>query len=177
MSIIFHCESCKKKIQAPEGSGGKYAGCPHCKHRVYIPVPKEVLDQQEELTLAPIDEDEERKRQRLMRETYALQQTLLKQKDLPEAQDSGQAPPSSSVVNSNGPDDRELLRQIIFALRNMVDGNIDQADSAARSLGAYKKRVIHLLDRLAMSDMPEPEFADVPPQVLAKFIKAFRAKI
>jgi len=177
MSIIFHCESCKKKIQAPEGTGGKYANCPHCKHRVYIPVPKEVLDEQDELTLAPLDEEEEQKRQRLMRETYALQQTLLKQKEMPEGAESSPAANSSAAVNPNGPDDRELLKQIIIAIRNMVDGNIDRADASAKALGAYKKRVVNLLDRLAVNDMPEPELADVPAAVLVKFIRAFRAKI
>jgi|GEM_PF-341236 len=174
MPIVFHCESCKKKIQAPDGSGGKYSNCPHCKHRVYIPVPQEVLDQEEELKLAPIDETDEQQRQRLMRETYALQQTLLKQKEVPQ---EGAEIPQNQAHAPSGPDDRELLRQVVIALRNMVDGNIDQADTTARALTPHKKRAAGLLDRLAMTDMPEPELADVPPQVLSKFIKSFRAKL
>ena len=30
MSINFHCESCKKKIKAPDPTGGKWGKCPYC---------------------------------------------------------------------------------------------------------------------------------------------------
>jgi hypothetical protein len=167
MPIVFHCESCKKKIQAPDGSGGKYAPCPHCKHRVYIPMPKSALEG-EELRLAPIDETEEQQRERLMKETYALQATLLKQKEIPEGAD---------LAAAAGMDDRELLKYIIIYLRQMADSQIQDAQKTAEKIMQNKKKAAVLLDRIATSDMPEPELADVPPGVLAKLIKTFRAKM
>ena len=167
MPIVFHCESCKKKIQAPDGTGGKYAPCPHCKHRVYIPMPKSALEG-EELKLAPIDENEERQRQQMMMETYSIQATLLKQKEVPEGAD---------LAAAAGMDDRELLKHIIIYLRQMADGQIDTAQKTAEKIIQNKKKAGLILDRIAMSDMPEPELADVPPGVLARLIKAFRAKL
>ncbi|MEN8128552.1 MAG: hypothetical protein ABFR90_12235, partial [Planctomycetota bacterium] len=91
MSINFHCESCKKKIKAPDETGGKWGHCPYCKHRCYIPLPKD--ENEPELTLAPLDESEETQMADLMRETKDLTQEILSQGDLPE-EESG---PTSSV--------------------------------------------------------------------------------
>lgn len=167
MAIVFHCEACKKKISAPDGAGGKYAACPHCKHRVYIPLPKTEVEA-EELTLAPIDENEERQRQELMRETYRLQQSLLKEKEVPEGADLAAAAQM---------DERELLKQIIIYLRQMADGEIGEGQKTAERIMQNKRKAATLLDRLAVSDMPEPELADIPQNVLAKLIKSFRAKL
>ncbi|MDO8303139.1 MAG: hypothetical protein Q7T18_07850 [Sedimentisphaerales bacterium] len=167
MSIVFHCESCKKKILAPDGTGGKYAPCPHCKHRVYIPMPKSALEG-DELKLAPIDENEERQRQQMMRETYSIQATLLKQKEIPEGAD---------LAAASQMDDRELLRHIIIYLRQTADGQTDAAQKTVEKIIQNKKKAGSILDRIAMSDMPEPELADIPPAALAKLIKLFRAKL
>jgi hypothetical protein len=167
MPIVFHCESCKKKIQAPDGSGGKYAPCPHCKHRVYIPMPSSALAG-EELKLAPLDESEEEKRQRLMKETYSLQINLLKQKEIPEGADLAAAAQM---------DERELLKYIIIYLRQMADGQLSDAQKTAEKIMQNRKKAGMILDRIAMSDMPEPELADIPPNILAKLIKTFRAKM
>jgi DNA-directed RNA polymerase subunit RPC12/RpoP len=167
MPIVFHCESCKKKIQAPDGSGGKYAPCPHCKHRVYIPMPKSALEG-DELKLAPIDETEERQREQLMRETYNLQLNLLKEKEAPEGADLAMAAQM---------DDREMLKYLVIYLRLTADSQIQDAQKAAEKIMQNKKKAAAILDRLAVTDMPEPELADIPPAVLAKLIKTFRAKL
>jgi len=57
MAITLTCECCKKKINAPDNAGGKWAKCPHCGFKCYIPLPP--ADGEEELKLAPIDENEE----------------------------------------------------------------------------------------------------------------------
>jgi len=167
MPIVFHCESCKKKIQAPDGSGGKYAPCPHCKHRVYIPMPKSALEG-DELKFAPVDEAEERRREQMMRETYSLQINLLKEKEIPEGADLAAAAQM---------DDRELLKHIVIYLRLTADSQIQEAQKTAEKIMQNKKKAAVILDRLAVTDMPEPELADIPPAVLAKLIKAFRAKL
>jgi hypothetical protein len=121
-----------------------------------------------ELTLSPLDENEERQRQAMMRETYAIQQNLLKQKEIPEGADLAAAAQM---------DERELLRHIIIYLRQTADGQIDDAKKTAEKIMQNKKRATALLDRIAMSHMPEPELADIPANVLTKLIKTFRAKL
>jgi DNA-directed RNA polymerase subunit RPC12/RpoP len=168
MAIVFHCEACKRKIQAPDGSGGKYAPCPYCKHKVYIPMPKSATENEEELRLEPLDETEEQKRERMMRETYSLQINLLKQKEIPEGADLAAAAQM---------DDKELLKHIIIYLRQMADGQTSEAQTTAEKIMQLKAKARTLLDRIATSDMPEPELRDVPPNVLTKLIKAFRTKL
>ena len=82
MSISFKCECCEKNIKAPDNAGGKWGGCPHCGHRCYIPLPFD--EGEEELKLAPIDQNEESQYHEMMKETHNLTQSMLKQRDMPE---------------------------------------------------------------------------------------------
>ncbi|MHC4987580.1 MAG: hypothetical protein ACYTFX_03655 [Planctomycetota bacterium] len=75
MSISLHCESCKKKIKAPDEAGGKWGNCPHCKHRNYIPLPKP--DDEPELRLVPLDESEETQMERLISEKEIIKECIL----------------------------------------------------------------------------------------------------
>ena len=64
MGISFHCEHCGKKIEAPDTAGGKWGKCPACHNKVYVPANNPPDD---ELRLAPIDTEEERKRKKMAR--------------------------------------------------------------------------------------------------------------
>ena len=81
MSISFHCENCKKKVNAPDGTGGKWGRCPHCNHRCYIPLPKSKGEG--ELKLAPIDPNEEVEYEKMIKETQDLRQDILHEKEEP----------------------------------------------------------------------------------------------
>ena len=59
MTITFLCEHCHKEVSAPDSAGGKRGKCPFCGQTSFIPTP--VAD--DELPdLAPVDEEEERRR-------------------------------------------------------------------------------------------------------------------
>jgi hypothetical protein len=74
-------------------------------------------------------------------------------------------------------DDREMLKYLVIYLRLTADSQIQDAQKAAEKIMQNKKKAAAILDRLAVTDMPEPELADIPPAVLAKLIKTFRAKL
>ena len=138
MTIAFHCEHCGKKIEAPDSASGKLGKCPRCHNKVHVPR----LDTNDELTLAPIDENDEAKQKQLMAETYKLAQDILLEREAP----NGKA--KADTTSASGISDKELTKNIIAYLRQM-----------------------------AISEMPEPELADVPPQVLSGLIRDLRAKI
>ena len=123
MSITIHCERCKKKIKAPDDAGGKYGNCPHCKHRCYVPLPHD--DNEPELKLAPIDDEEERRYNQMMRETYNASQNILHETQGPDGPDE---PPAGPM------DEKELIRNIVMYLRMMADGELDQADRIATQI-------------------------------------------
>ena len=81
MGISFHWQRCKKKIKAPDGAGGKWGACPHCKNKCYIPLPAAEGD--EEIKLAPVDPNDESMYEEMMRETHGLTQRILHEKKEP----------------------------------------------------------------------------------------------
>ncbi len=158
MPITFHCENCKKKINAPDDAGGKWGKCPFCNHRCYIPLPPS--DNDEELKLAPVDESEETQYQRMMRETHNITKTLLHQK---------QEPPDTGPARNAG--EKEPSALIIDYLRLMADGSLDEANKVAEKIIPYKAAAKTVLENLLNAKMPEPELANVPKKVLEAFIK------
>ena len=162
MTITFHCEKCKKQIKAPDNTGGKWGSCPHCEHRCYVPLPPD--DSEEQLALAPIDENEECKYHDMMRETFDLTRNILSETDVPK--EDKDARPGANEYN-----ERELIKNIIFYLRQMTDGKLDQAQKTAEYIKPFKKQAQDLLKRMTRTERSEPELADIAPTVLKGLIK------
>ena len=163
MAIIFHCEHCSKKIEAADTAGGKWGKCPSCHNKLYVPSP----DTGEELKLAPIDETDLEREHRLMAETHRLTQDILKEREIPD----GPAPPAGAVYQMG---DKELTQQIILYLRQMVNGELDEAERTAALIAPSGHRAVAIIDRIALSEIPQPELADIPPQILAGSIRTLR---
>ncbi len=166
MGIAFHCEHCGKKIQAPDSAGGKWGKCPACHNKVYIPG----VGADEELKLAPINEPEETQQRHLMAETYRLTQDILNEQE--SANGSGEVAVPSFKIS-----DKELLKNIIVYLRQMVNGDLEQAKATAETIVSRGAQAIKIIDEIALSEMPEPELADIAPQVLSSLIRNLRSKI
>ena len=166
MTIVFHCEHCGKKVKAPDNAGGKWRKCPRCHNDLYVPGP----DSDEDIKLAPVDEEAEAKRKELMAETYSLTQDILSEREAPNS--SGGAALSAFEIS-----EKELTKNIILYLRQMVDGELDDAQLTAAKILPCGPRATEILDRIALSEIPEPELADVPPQVLSGLIRDLRARI
>ena len=168
MAISFHCESCKKKIKAPDAAGGKWGNCPQCNHRCYIPLPPSA--DEEELTLAPLDENEDVQYGQLMRETYNLTQNILRQTKQPDNNNAKAPVPDE-------PGERELIKAVILYLRQMADGQLDEAQVIANQLAQFNEAVKEILVKMARAERPEPELADIPERVVNKLIKNLSANL
>ena len=166
MAIIFHCEHCSKKIEAADTAGGKWGKCPSCHNKLYVPS----QDTGEELKLAPIDETDVEREHRLMAETHRLTQDILKEREILD----GPAPLAGAVYQMG---DRELTQNIITYLRQIVYGELDEAERTAALIAPFDHRAVAIIDRIALSEIPERELADIPPQVLAGSIRTLREKI
>jgi hypothetical protein len=164
MSISFTCESCEKKVKAPDSAGGKWGACPHCNHRCYIPLPHD--DSEEELTLAPVDASEENEYNEMMKETNDLTKDMLKQNKVPV--DNGEPNPYN---------EKELLKNIIVYLRHMAAGNLDQAEGIVGKIKPFKEQACDILRRMAKAEKSEPELQDVPDKLLGGFMKSLLSKL
>jgi len=165
MPIKLHCDHCGKKIEAPDSAGGKWGKCPACHNKVYVPQP--VAD--DELKLAPIDETEEQRRKRLMHESYELTKDILHEDAPSPAEPSGGGTPEISEA--------DLTNHVIRYLRQMADGDLDEAHNTAEHITPHRRQAIALLESLARSDPPDPELEDVPKQVLAGLIRNLRTRL
>ncbi|MGD0077594.1 MAG: hypothetical protein ABSB91_03085 [Sedimentisphaerales bacterium] len=170
MSITFHCEHCGKKIEAPDAAGGKWGKCPGCKNKVYVPS-KEAED---ELKLAPLDTEDERRQRALYAETVRLRQEILNETEVPE--EGAQPKKESNAPKPGVLSDAELEVDIIAYLRQMADGDLEEAEQTAKTLIPSGNRAVKILERIALSEIPEPEIADIPQNVLAGLIKSLRGR-
>ncbi len=166
MSITFHCEYCGKKIEAPDSAGGKWGKCPACHNKLYVPC----LGSDEELKLAPVDQSDEAKQRQLLAETYELTRDILLEKETPNEL-------AETATSASGIGDKELTKNIITYLRQTADGELEQAERIADLIVSCGDRALKILDRIALSEMPEPELADIPQQVLSGLIRNLRTRI
>lgn len=166
MAITFHCEYCGKKIEAADTAGGKWGKCPACHNKIYVPSP----DSDEELKLAPIDTDFIEREKQLMAETHRLTQDILREREIPD----GPRDPSGVAYEMS---DKELTKNVILYLRQMAQGDLDEAESTGALIAPCGKRVTQVLDRIALSEIPEPELADIPQQLLSGAIRALRVQM
>jgi len=166
MAIIFHCEYCGKKIEAADSAGGKWGKCPACQNKLYVPS----MDFDEELKLAPLDMTDLEREKQLMAETYKLTQDILKEREIPD----GPPEPAGVVYEMS---ERELTKQVIMYLRQMANSELDEAEGTAALITPHRAQVVKIIDRIALSEIPEPELADIPQQMLSGAIRALRNKI
>ena len=166
MGITFHCDYCGKEIKAADSAGGKWGKCPACHNKLYVPN----LNVDADLELAPVDTSDIEKQKELMAETYKLTQDILQEREPPEGAEEAAGP--ASEMN-----EKDLTKNIILCLRQMADGELDESQKIAASIAPRGTAAVEILDRIAVSEMPEPELADIPPQVLSGLIRMLRSKI
>lgn len=167
MAITFNCEHCGKKIEAPDNTGGKWGKCPACRNKIYVPD----SNTGEELKLAPMDTNDLAEQRRLMAETYRIEQEILSEKDEVLDDSPEKAVPVYDIS------DNELTKNIIIYLRLMADGDLEQAERISSSIIHCGKRALKIIDGIAVSEIPEPELADIPQQVLSGLVRTLRTKI
>jgi hypothetical protein len=167
MSITFHCEHCGKKIEAPDGTGGKWGKCPACRNKVYVPD----SGAGEELKLAPMDTAALEEQRRLLDETRRIEQEILSEQSEVIDDSPEKAVPVYEIS------DNELTKNIIIYLRLMADCDLEQAERVSSSIIHCGRRALKILDGIAVSEIPEPELADIPQQILAGLVRTLRTKI
>ena len=127
------------------------------------------MDTDDELKLAPVDETEEERQKRLLNETFQLTQHILKEKGT-----SDDSSPSSPVP---GAGDDAVMEAIVRYLRQMADGDLDNAKQTVQTIAAHRREAKAILEQMATSDPAAPALEDIPPQVLSGLIRNLRTRI
>jgi hypothetical protein len=173
MSITFHCEHCGKKIEAPDNAGGKWGKCPGCKNKVYVPLAKQ--EEAEELRLAPLDAEDERRKRELIAETVRLQEEIMSETAAPEDGAHSKGKPAAAG-KPEAISEAELTTIVIGYLREMADGDLERAEETMKTIIPNSSKANRILERILSSQVPEPELADIPKQVLSGLIKSLRSR-
>jgi hypothetical protein len=177
MAITFHCSHCDKKIEASDSAGGKWGKCPKCHNKVYVP-DLNITEEDDELKLAPVDENEALRKKRLLQETFQISQDILSQKVIPPEESSASSETSDSDdIYLPKTDVNDLRTNIIACLRQMADGDLDGAEATLQLILPFGDKAIAIIDKIALSEIPEAKLADIPPQVLSGMIRNLRSQI
>jgi hypothetical protein len=169
MAIVFHCQFCNKEIKAADDAGGKWGKCPKCHNKVYVPS-VDFDKEDDELKLAPIDEEGMKREKELLAETYRLTQDILEERETP----NDAAQPAGAIYEM---DDNELKKNVILYLRQMAAGELEDAEQTAILISPFSERVRMILDQISVSQIPEPQLTKISPSVLSGFIKSLRSKM
>ena len=179
MAIVFRCEHCGKRIEAPDQAGGKRGKCPACRNPVYVPGH---VEEDEPLRLAPLDESEEQNRKSLLSETLQITENLLRERNAPEeSKEETSVVPESDDMSFLDPvtrmDPAQLKAAIVRYLRLMADGSLEEGDALAEHLTLQGKPAKDILESIALGHLTEPDLANIPPHVLSGLVRHLRGQI
>ena len=164
MAIEFHCDHCGKLVKTSDEHAGKRGKCPHCHQSVYIPTPPEEI---EPLRLAPVDEGEERERQRLLEESREIAIKLRDERDVPpEVVKTPLPEPVGDMRLSH--DMEQLVTDYVLA---MAAGKLTEAEELAKEIRANRILADEFIQRLTMDELPPARLAKIPRAVLLGFVK------
>ena len=159
MTITFTCEHCQKEINVADSVGGKRGKCPFCKAGICIPMP---VSDDEILDLAPLDEEEERNRQKLESELWAQDRDLIAHTGGAET-----APLSERDDLSS----EDLHHFVINYCIDMASGNLERAYKHADELRSFGKLGAEAVKYFQIVQGAEPALAKIPPPVVQGFLR------
>lgn len=173
MAIEFHCEHCGTLVRTGEENAGKRGKCPSCHQSVYIPTPD---DQIETLELAPVDEEEERRKQALLEETRQLTQELMHDRNVPPESAATAPAPAPTPLGDVRLAKVVMQERIVQYARHMAQGDLSKAESLAKEIRRDMKLAEEVMQEMTVDELPPPELADIPRPVLVGFFKQLRGK-
>ena len=168
MSIELHCNHCGQKIRAPDSAAGRWGKCPRCDQGVYIPSP---ADEAEEIDLAPIDEEEERRAQRKRAEVQDLEERIR----VGGADDAPADATRGSVTPS--PRSGDVIDLLARYVEGMAAGRMAECDEIVASLIGQGKAVAKAVKRLMAEAPKRPELSAMPPAVVKGYLKQLLSQL
>lgn len=178
--IELQCEKCGHRLRAPRDAIGKYAPCPHCKNKIYIPTPASEI---EELPLAEEDSAFLQREADLEAERRRLDRALAREKDSTAPTDAPHRPqthhqPRAGHAHPAVGTGRTSVRGVVITyLEAMRDSDLHRAQEALALLATHKQETLAMVDRLAADQIPPVEMAQVPAGVYQGFLKNLRSQL
>ena len=177
MSIQLHCPKCGKLIKAPDDAGGRHGKCPYCKESVYVPMP---ADESEEIGLAPIDEEAQRRAEQERRASLDYVASISQGRDA-RPEDMGDAPGTNTqenvdvgVLPPGGLVD--VASEVELFILAMRDSKLDEAEQVAARLVQAGPRAQDYVHNLINNEAIVP-VENVPPPVVQGFLRTLLERL
>jgi hypothetical protein len=172
MAIEFHCPFCSKTVRTGDEHAGRRAKCPYCHQSIHVPTPS---DQIEPLKLAPVDETDEERQERLLAESRELAHRLNREKE-----SAGAEPPRGEVDRAS----RDVARPkidvetiVVNYVKAMAGGNLEEADRIVADLRGEKEEADRIISQISMDEMPPAQLDNVPRPVLIGYLKQLHQEL
>jgi hypothetical protein len=174
--IDLHCNHCGKHIRAPDEAGGKHGKCPYCKQDVYVPMPAAEI---EEIPLAPLDGERQRREQELSDEDRRYQAAISHEdREPPEKPGRGGSAGTETAMPLPRPDDViDVPGLVVRYVLAMTDSKLDQADRIAAKLEDASDKARDEVQRLMVDELPPAGLGGVPPAVYKGFLKTLLGRL
>lgn len=164
MTIKFHCQYCGSLVQAPEESAGKRGKCPHCERSNFIPA----AEGEAPLELAPLDEEEERRRQREVDRLLRAERDLLAETRRDESTPRlSQREPSEILAE-------DLHHMVINYCLDMFNGQLARAAEHVRGLADHPAAGRQAVSDFVEGRILEPVLDSIPVRVLQGYLKTLQ---
>ncbi len=164
MTITFSCEHCGKEIKAPDDSAGKRGKCPYCGQGNYIPDPSA---SDEEIPLAPLDEQEEAQRRKEI-EDLRRQEKVILTEDL-------NAPASSEAGDEVSPE--ALYHLVSGYCVAMSNSDLDKAENYVQRLKKHRYTGLQAVEDFQTGKALDPAVDSIPGKLLQGFLKQLREQV
>jgi hypothetical protein len=156
-------------------AGGRYGKCPGCHNPIYVPTPDDGL---EEIPLAPVDDDAERRD----REARRVEADILREKEEGSAPARGAAPQAPGRRESPVPKETpagadtpaltvQITDVILEYLVAMKNSELDKARRLADRLSKVRHQAHSRIQQLMVDAMPPPKLGDMPSGLYLGFLK------
>ena len=165
MTIQFECEHCRKEIQAPDAAGGKRGKCPFCGTSNYIPAP---VKEDDAIPLAPVDEEDERRRQR------EVENLLRQERDLLAETGGLPADPREQRDDEAKPELRDL---VVKYCQDMHAGRLPRAEAQAQMLQKQPAQALQTVQDFMSGREIDPALATMPGGLLQGFLRQLKQQL
>ena len=169
MAIRFKCSSCGREVTAPDDAAGRKGRCPHCGQSNEIPSVPAGEQDDGTIPLAPIDEEEEHRRQEQLRALYEQELALLSE--------TGGVADDVPLEHREEIDSEDLYHFVVNYCLDMANGKLDRAERHAEQLRRYGHWGAQAVDDFLSGSAREAALDYIPPRVLEGFLRQLLKRV
>ena len=163
MSITFECANCQKTIKAPDEAGGKRGKCPYCGHSVFIPNP--AAQEEEEIPLAPLDEEDEQRRKKVTEELLQYEKMFYSGED---------ASPAIPLEHRDNLTSEDLRHFVVNYCLDMSQSNLERAELHVKKMKPFRQVALAAVDEFLTGKVHEPALDPIGKAMLGGFLRQLK---